>query len=100
MEFVNPKDLKPKRARELVMELQLRLLKVENCLDDIARAAEIAQFSRQYDVTNAFCRDAEELLRDRLVVPEITQKDAKFTLVEGGITQETLDRITGKAQAI
>ena len=61
MEFVNPKDLKPKRARELVMELQLRLLKVENCLDDIARAAEIAQFSRQYDVTNAFCRDAEEL---------------------------------------
>jgi hypothetical protein len=35
MEFKNPKDLKPKAARELALELQLRILKLENCLDDL-----------------------------------------------------------------
>ena len=90
MEFKNPKELKLKAARELVLELQLRLLKVENCLDDIARAAEIAQFTRQYDVTNAFTRDAEELLKDRLVIPEDEKQDFKFTLVES--TEENLEK--------
>jgi uncharacterized protein (DUF1778 family) len=82
VEFVNPKELKPKAAREKVLELQLRIHRLENCLDDIARAAEIAQFTRQYDVTNAFCNDAQELLKDRLVLPEIKQGETKFTLVE------------------
>ena len=90
MEFVNPKELKPKAARELALQLQLRLLKVENCLDDIARAAEIAQFTRQYDVTNAFTNDAQELLKDRLTIPEIEKEDFKFTLVES--TEENLEK--------
>lgn len=82
MEFVNPKELKPKAARELVMDLQLRIHKLENCLDDLGRSVEIAQYSKQYQVTEAFVRDAEELLKDRLVLPEIDQGKAKFTLVE------------------
>jgi hypothetical protein len=93
MEFVNPKDLKPKAARELALKLQLRMLKLENCLDDLSRSLEIAQFTKQYQVTETFVRDAEALLEDRLVVPERDQSNTKFTLIEGDIDQDTVDKI-------
>ena len=99
MEFVNPKDLKPKAARELALNLQLRILKLENCLDDLSRSVEIAQFTKQYNVTEAFVRDAEALLEDRLIVPEIDQSNRKFTLVEGEITKETVEEIRANAKA-
>ena len=87
MEFVNPKELKPKAARQMVLDLQLRILKLENCLDDIARAAEIAQFTRQYDVTNAFCNDAQELLKERITLPELNKGETKFKLIEGELSE-------------
>ncbi len=99
MEFVNPKDLKPKAARELALNLQLRILKLENCLDDLSRSVEIAQFTKQYNVTEAFVRDAEALLEDRLIVPEIDQSNRKFTLVEGEISKETVEEIRANAKA-
>ena len=99
MEFVNPKDLKPKAARELALNLQLRILKLENCLDDLSRSVEIAQFTKQYNVTEAFVRDAEALLEDRLIVPELDQSNRKFTLVEGEITKETVEEIRANAKA-
>jgi hypothetical protein len=98
MEFVNPKDLKPKAARELALNLQLRILKLENCLDDLSRSVEIAQFTKQYQVTEAFVRDAEALLEDRLVIPEADQSNTKFTLVEGELSQETIDSIKSNAK--
>ena len=98
MDFIDPKELKPKAARQMVLDLQLRLLKVENCLDDIARAAEIAQFTRQYDVTNAFCNDAEELLKDRIVLPELEQGQTKYKIIEGEVDQEVIDQIKAKKQ--
>jgi len=98
MEFKNPKDLKPKAARELALELQLRILKLENCLDDLSRSVEIAQFTKQYQVTETFVRDAETLLKDRLVLPEANQSNAKFTLVEGELSQETIDSIRSNAK--
>jgi hypothetical protein len=99
MEFQDPTKMKPKAVRQLALDLQLRLLKVENCLDDISRAAEIAQFTRQYDVTNAFCNDANELLKDRLTLPEIEQGNTKYKIVEGEINQEMLDQIKSNAKA-
>ena len=98
MDFVNPKDLKPKAARELAMDLQKRILRLENCLDDLSRSVEIAQYSKQYQVTEAFVRDAEELLQDRLVLPEIEQGKTKFTLIEGQMTEETAKDIVAKAK--
>lgn len=94
MEFKNPKDLKPKAARELALELQLRILKLENTLDDLMRSVEIAQYTKQYTVTEVFVRDAEELLLDRLVLPEIEQGNTKFKLIEGELSQDTIDQIT------
>lgn len=82
MEFVNPKDLKPKAARQLVLDLQLRMLKLENCLDDLSRSVEIAQYTKQYQVTEVFVRDAEQLLQDRLILPELDQTKPKLTIVE------------------
>ena len=99
MEFQNPKDLKPKAARQLALDLQIRMLKLENTLDDLMRSVEIAQYTKQYNVTEVFVRDAEELLKDRLVLPEITQGDTKFKIIEGELSQETIDQIKSNAKA-
>jgi hypothetical protein len=96
MEFQDPTKLKPKAARELSLTLQKRILKLENTLDDLMRSVEIAQYTKQYNVTEVFVRDAEELLKDRLVLPEINQANTKYTLVEGEISQETIDKIKSK----
>ena len=93
MEFQDPTKLKPKAARQLALDLQIRMLKLENTLDDLMRSVEIAQYTKQYNVTEVFVRDAEELLQDRLVLPEIEQGDAKFKIVEGELSQETIDQI-------
>jgi hypothetical protein len=71
---------------------------LENCLDDLSRSVEIAQFTKQYNVTEAFVRDAEALLEDRLIVPEADQSNAKFTLVEGELSQDTIDQIKSSAK--
>jgi hypothetical protein len=99
MEFQDPTKLKPKAARELVLDLQKRILKLENCLDDLSRSVEIAQYTKQYQVTETFVRDAEALLEDRLVLPELNQSNNKFTLVEGELSQETIDQIKSDAKA-
>ena len=82
MEFKNPKDLKPKEARQLALDLQVRMLDIENCLDDLMRAVEIAQYSKQYNVTEVYVQQATDLLVDRLIVPEVDQGAFKATIVE------------------
>ncbi len=99
MEFQDPSKLKPKAARELALKLQMRILKLENCLDDLSRSVEIAQFTHQYNVTETFVRDAETLLEDRLVLPEIDQSGRKFTLIEGDLSKETIEEIQANAKA-
>ena len=89
MEFQDPTKLKPKAVRQLALDLQLHILKLENTLDDLMRSVEIAQYTKQYTVTEVFVRDAEELLKDRLVLPELDQGKTKFTIVE--TTEEGLE---------
>jgi hypothetical protein len=99
MEFQDPAKLKPKAARQLALDLQIRMLKLENCLDDLMRSVEIAQYTKQYNVTEVFVRDANELLQERLVLPEIKQGDTKFTMIEGELSQETIDQIKTQQSA-
>jgi len=99
MEFQNPAELKPKAARQLALDMQIRVLKLQNCLEDLSRSVEIAQYTKQYNVTEVFVRDAEKLLEDKLVLPEINQKDTKFKLIEGELSQETIDQIRAKQSA-
>lgn len=96
MEFQDPTKLKTKAARQLALDLQIRMLKLENTLDDLMRSVEIAQYTKQYTVTEVFVRDAEELLKERLVLPEIEQGNTKFKLIEGELSQETIDAIKEK----
>jgi len=99
MEFQDPTKLKPKAARQLALDLQIRMLKLENTLDDLMRSVEIAQYTKQYNVTEVFVRDAEELLKDRIVLPEISQGNTKIKLIEGELSQETIDQIKAHAKA-
>jgi hypothetical protein len=96
MEFQDPTKLKPKAVRELSLTLQKRILKLENTLDDLMRSVEIAQYTKQYNVTEVFVRDAEELLKDRLVLPEIDQANTKYKIIEGELSDETVKAIKEK----
>lgn len=99
MELINPEEIKKlKKAREIIIDLQSRLFKAENCLDDLSRAVEIATFTKQFQVVDAFVRDAGALLEDRLVLPEIEQGDQKYTIIEGSISEETAKQIREKQQ--
>lgn len=92
MEVINPEDIKKlAKAREIITTLQSKLYHAENCLDDLSRAVEIAQFTKQYHVTEVFVGDAAKLLEDRLVIPERDQSDAKYTVIEGQIDKEVFD---------
>lgn len=99
MEFQDPTKLKPKAARQLALDLQVRMLKLENTLDNLMRSVEIAQYTKQYNVTEVFVREAEELLKERMVLPEIKQGDTKFKIIEGELSQETIDQIKAKQGA-
>lgn len=57
------------QAKELVAMLQERLIVREQCLEDLARAVEIAEVSRQFQVVTSFRQAAEEQLKDKIDVP-------------------------------
>lgn len=70
-------------ARKVINDLQARLLAREQCLDDLARAVEIAQYSNQFHHVDSFRASAEEQLSDRLIVPlEGENTDLKIRIYE------------------
>lgn len=76
MEIRDPKDVKKiKEARDLIGNLQRRLFKCEETLEDLARAVEIAVVSGQYQLINSFLQEAQTCLEDRLTMPEIDPED-------------------------
>jgi hypothetical protein len=97
MEFIDPDSVKRvARAREHLLEFQRRIFKLEHLLEDLSRSVEIAQYSRQYNVTDVFTRQATELLADRLTLPETNQSDTKFTVIEGDLTATDINDIRSK----
>ena len=76
MEIIDPKSVtKIKAARELILDLQKRLFKCEQALDDLARSAEIADITKQTHLMQTFIEAAQVCLTDRLTMPEISQAD-------------------------
>lgn len=57
------------QAKELIAMLQERLIVREQCLEDLARAVEIAEVSRQFQIVTGFRQAAEEQLKDKIDVP-------------------------------
>lgn len=85
MEFINPKSVtKIKAARELILNLERRLFKCEQALDDLARSAEIADITKQTHLMQTFVKAAQVCLEDRLTMPVINEEllNQPITIIE------------------
>lgn len=84
MQVVIPEEITEiTTAQEIIQDLQVRLFAREQALDDLARAVEIAEITKQYHLVASFREAAEELLKDRLTLPaEDDSKDMKITIVQ------------------
>jgi len=71
VELTNFKTLKAtKKVKILIYELEERLLKMQDALDNMARAAEIAQITNSTDMLSSFVAEAQDILADRLERPD------------------------------
>ena len=70
-------------AQDIITELQVRLMAREQCLDDIARAVEIAEITKQFQLVSSFREAAEEMLKERIeMVSEGDNHDLKVRIYE------------------
>lgn len=99
MEIIDTKKLrKVTEARAIIDNQQRRIWQLEQTLDDLARACEIAQYSQQYSITEIYRQASEEMLKDRITVPDQEQGPLKINIIEGSIDQSMHDQITAKAK--
>lgn len=100
-DIIDPSTLKTsKKIKTIVATQQQRIFKLEQMLDDLCRSCEIAQYSQQYTITETYRTEAEELLRDRIVLPEIapTEGGMKLQIVTGEISEETNKQIAASVK--
>ena len=69
-----------KKVKLLIAELQDRLLHTEDALEDIARAAEIAEITGQVEMMSTFVSQAYDLLKDRIVRPDSSIEADKYKM--------------------
>jgi hypothetical protein len=101
MEIIDPNELKTsKKIKTIVAEQQQRIFRLEQMLDDLCRSCEIAQYSQQYTITETYRTEAEEMLRDRIVLPEIapTEGGMKLQIVTGQVSDETNKQIAASVK--
>lgn len=84
MNVINPEDISDiEQARKIIADLQVCLMAREQSLDDLVRAVEIAEATKQMNLTSSFREAAIEQLRDRLVIPESNNvEDLKVRIYE------------------
>ena len=84
MELINPDDITElEKAQDTIKTLQERLLAREQALDDLARAVEIAEITKQFQLVTSFREAAETMLQDRILVPsEGEDQDLKVRIYE------------------
>ena len=95
------------KVKNIIKDQQQRIWNLERALDDLNRAAEIAQYSGQFSAIDPYRAEAEALLKDRIVLPDMdTSADpSKIRIYTGEVTEETRkafndklnDQITQKA---
>lgn len=82
MEPVNFDDIKAsKKIKKLIAELQYRLLQTEDVLEDITRAAEIAEVTGQIEMMSTFVQQSNEFLQDRIVRPDSSVKADNYKMI-------------------
>lgn len=84
MEPIKVKDIEDiEQAKKIIEDLQVRLFQGEMILDDLVRAVEIAEITKQFQLVSSFREAAEMFLKDRIVQPEQTQgEDFKVTIYQ------------------
>ena len=100
-DIIDPNELKTsKKIKTIVAAQQQRIFRLEQMLDDLCRSCEIAQYSQQYTITETYRTEAEELLRDRIVLPEIapTEGGMKLQIVTGEVSEETNKQIAASVK--
>lgn len=100
-DIIDPSELKAsKKIKGIIATQQQRIFKLEQMLDDLCRSCEIAQYSQQYTITETYRTEAEELLRDRIVLPEIapTEGGMKLQIVTGEVSEETNKQIAASVK--
>ena len=100
-DIIHPNTLKTsKKIKTIVATQQQRIFRLEQMLDDLCRSCEIEQYSQQYTITETYRTEAEELLRDRIVLPEIapTEGGMKLQIVTGQISDETNKQIAASVK--
>lgn len=99
-DYIDVTELKAsKKIKTLVNDQQLRIYRLEQMLDDLCRSCEIAQYSQQYTITETYRTEAEELLRERIVLPEIAQPEGgmKIQVITGEVSDDIKAQIKEKA---
>ena len=84
MQVIIPEDIKEiDEAQKIIRDLQVRLFAREQALDDLSRAVEIAEITKQFHLVSSFREAANELLKDRLTLPESNDnEDMKIRIFE------------------
>ena len=68
MKPVNLNEIKAsKKVKQLIAELEDRLLQTEDALEDITRAAEIVEVTGQREILSTWITQSKEFLENRIV---------------------------------
>jgi dsDNA-binding SOS-regulon protein len=84
MEPVNFDGIKAsKKVKQLIADLQERLLLTEDALEDITRAAEIVEVTGQREILSTWIEQSNEFLKNRIVRPDssIAADEHKMVIV-------------------
>jgi hypothetical protein len=72
-----------KKVKQLIANLQERLLLTEDTLEDITRAAEIVEVTGQREILSTWIEQSNEFLKNRIVRPDssIAADEHKMVIV-------------------
>lgn len=80
-------------AIDRIMELEMRL-------EDLSRATEIVEITRQFELLASFRREADDALLSKITIDRPIPTDKmKITVITGEIDQATVDSIKEDAKA-
>lgn len=84
------------KVKKLLAEMQDRLLHTEDALEDITRAAEIAEVTGQIEMMSTFVTQANDVLKDRIVRPDtsVTADQYKMTIITDDAPVENNKNVT------
>jgi hypothetical protein len=90
MEPVDFNEIKAsKKVKQLIADLQERLLLTEDTLEDITRAAEIVEITGQQEILSTWIVQSNEFLKNRMVRPDSSIGADEHKMII--ITDETKD---------